>query len=78
MRSVLPDRTVSTAARHGSLEAIQPTKVVTELTALAPYYPAEDYHQDYFTQHPGQGYCAFVVAPKVVKARQLFAARWQN
>ena len=58
--------------------ALWDAPVVTELTALAPYYPAEDYHQDYFTQHPGQGYCAFVVAPKVVKARQLFAARWQS
>lgn len=47
--------------------------VVTELQELAGYWPAEDYHQDYFAKHPGQGYCAFVVAPKVEKFRKTFA-----
>jgi peptide-methionine (S)-S-oxide reductase len=40
---------------------------------LANYSAAEDYHQDYFEQHPNQGYCAFVVAPKVQKFVQTFA-----
>lgn len=48
--------------------------VVTEIETLDVFYPAEDYHQRYFEAHPGQGYCAFVVAPKVQKARQSFAA----
>lgn len=48
-------------------------RVVTELQALANYSGAEDYHQDYFEQHPNQGYCAFVVAPKVQKFVQTFA-----
>jgi peptide-methionine (S)-S-oxide reductase len=48
-------------------------RVVTELQALANYSAAEDYHQDYFEQHPNQGYCAFVVAPKVQKFVQTFA-----
>lgn len=47
--------------------------VVTELMPLANYSRAEDYHQHYFAQHPGQGYCAFVVAPKVEKFRKTFA-----
>jgi peptide-methionine (S)-S-oxide reductase len=47
--------------------------VVTELQALVNYSAAEDYHQDYFEQHPNQGYCAFVVAPKVQKFVQTFA-----
>ncbi|MBS0391132.1 MAG: peptide-methionine (S)-S-oxide reductase MsrA [Comamonadaceae bacterium] len=47
--------------------------VVTELAELLTYWPAEDYHQDYFANHPGQGYCAFVVAPKVAKFRKTFA-----
>lgn len=47
--------------------------VVTELAELANYWPAEDYHQDYFANHPGQGYCAFVVGPKVEKFRKTFA-----
>ena len=48
--------------------------IVTEVLPLAHYWPAEDYHQDYFAQHPNQGYCAFVVGPKVQKFRQTFAA----
>lgn len=46
--------------------------IVTELSALQPYFKAEDYHQNYFRQHPLQGYCAFVVAPKVTKFRKIF------
>ncbi len=50
-------------------------KVVTELQPVANYWRAEDYHQHYFANHPGQGYCAFVVAPKVEKFRRTFAQR---
>lgn len=50
-------------------------RVVTELLELANYSKAEDYHQHYFANHPGEGYCAFVVAPKVEKFRRTFAAR---
>ena len=49
--------------------------LVTEVTPAQAWYKAEDYHQDYFRQHPLQGYCAFVVAPKVTKFRQTFAHR---
>jgi peptide-methionine (S)-S-oxide reductase len=50
-------------------------KVVTELVPLANYSKAEAYHQHYFANHPNQGYCAFVVAPKVEKFRKTFKAR---
>ena len=50
-------------------------RLVTELAAEDNYWPAEDYHQHYFANHPGQGYCAYVVAPKVEKFRKTFAAR---
>ena len=50
-------------------------RVVTELQLLANYSRAEDYHQHYFANHPEQGYCAFVVAPKVEKFRKTFSAR---
>ncbi len=50
-------------------------QVVTEVTPERNYWRAEAYHQNYFAQHPGQGYCAFVVAPKVEKFRKTFAAR---
>ncbi len=50
--------------------------IVTEVTPLADYYyPAEAYHQNYFAQHPNQGYCAAVVGPKVAKFRRKFAHR---
>ena len=49
--------------------------VVTEVLPLANYWPAEAYHQDYFANNPNQGYCAFVVGPKVEKFRKTFAAR---
>ena len=48
--------------------------IVTEVTEATRFWPAEAYHQDYFAQHPNQGYCQFVVAPKVVKVRSKFAA----
>ncbi|MEK8048791.1 peptide-methionine (S)-S-oxide reductase MsrA [Ideonella sp. DXS22W] len=50
-------------------------RVVTELQPLANYHRAEDYHQHYFANHPHQGYCAFVVGPKVEKFRKTFASR---
>jgi peptide-methionine (S)-S-oxide reductase len=50
-------------------------KVVTELKPLANYSKAEAYHQHYFVRNPGQGYCAFVVAPKVEKFRKTFRQR---
>ena len=50
-------------------------RVVTELVPESNYTRAEDYHQHYFANHPEQGYCAFVVAPKVEKFRKTFASR---
>lgn len=47
--------------------------VVTEVTAFKNFYPAEDYHQEYYANNPGQGYCSFVVAPKVAKFRKMYA-----
>ena len=50
-------------------------RVVTELEPERSYTRAEAYHQHYFANHPNQGYCAMVVAPKVEKFRKTFAAR---
>ena len=49
--------------------------VFTELAPLANYSKAEAYHQHYYARNPEQGYCAFVVAPKVEKFKRTFAAR---
>ena len=66
-----------TVARHVLAEANEANRgrVVTEIQPLANYSKAEAYHQHYFAQHPGQGYCAFVVAPKVEKFKKTFKAR---
>jgi peptide-methionine (S)-S-oxide reductase len=44
--------------------------IVTEIVPLEIFYPAEDYHQDYFTNNPYQGYCQAVVRPKVSKFKE--------
>ena len=49
--------------------------VVTQVQPAQTWFRAEDDHQDYFRQHPLQGYCAFVVAPKVAKFRKTFTDR---
>lgn len=46
--------------------------IVTEVTAIGQFYVAEDYHQNYYVNNTGQGYCRVVVAPKVAKFRQKF------
>ena len=48
--------------------------VVTEVLPLANYWPAEEYHQDFFEKNPHQGYCLAVAAPKVAKFRRTFAS----
>jgi peptide-methionine (S)-S-oxide reductase len=52
--------------------------IVTEIVPAGPFYVAEDYHQEYFARNPSQGYCAYVVGPKVAKFRKQFAARLKS
>jgi peptide-methionine (S)-S-oxide reductase len=47
--------------------------IVTEVLPLSNYWPAEDYHQDFFERNPFQGYCVAVAGPKVEKFRKTFA-----
>jgi peptide-methionine (S)-S-oxide reductase len=44
--------------------------ITTEIVPLEKFWPAEAYHQDYFSNHPDQGYCAYVIAPKMKKLKQ--------
>ncbi|NBW86823.1 MAG: peptide-methionine (S)-S-oxide reductase, partial [Planctomycetia bacterium] len=46
--------------------------IVTEVTKATTFYPAEDYHQDYFANNQAQPYCRAIVAPKVDKVRKVF------
>jgi len=50
-----------------------PRPVVTEISALTTFYPAENYHRDYYANNPGQGYCQMVIRPKLEKFRKAFA-----
>lgn len=49
--------------------------IVTELAPLPIFYEAEAYHQHYFKNHPNQGYCAFIISPKVKHFKQVFKER---
>ena len=56
-------------------ERIWSNPIVTQVQPAATFYPAEDYHQDYFRNNPDQPYCMFVVEPKVQKFRKKFARK---
>ena len=61
---------------HAVIEEIAgelPAAVVTEVLQAPEFFAAEDYHQEYYRKHPDQGYCGFVIAPKLDKFRKKFA-----
>jgi peptide-methionine (S)-S-oxide reductase len=73
-----------TAEQHADAEAViaelaraklWADPIVTEVAGAETFYPAEGYHQEYFERNPRQGYCQFVVAPKVAKFRKEFVDR---
>jgi peptide-methionine (S)-S-oxide reductase len=49
--------------------------IATEVTGVTKFYPAEDYHQEYYTNNASQPYCRVVISPKVAKLRKSFAAK---
>jgi peptide-methionine (S)-S-oxide reductase len=53
-------------------------KIVTEIAPFTVFYPAEEYHRDYFRRNPYGGYCQMVVAPKVAKFRSKFSDRLKS
>lgn len=59
-------------------EGIWGRPIVTEIVAAPVFYPAEDYHRDYYRHHSQQPYCQVVVAPKVAKLRAKFAAKLKS
>lgn len=69
------------AAAEAAIAALAPepwwegSGVVTEVLPTTAFYPAEDYHRDYFLRNPERGYCRAVIAPKMAKLRRRFAAR---
>ena len=55
-------------------EKVFDSAIVTQVVPLEKFYPAEEYHRDYYRRNPNQGYCRAVIAPKVSKLRKL----WEN
>ncbi|RLD66013.1 MAG: peptide-methionine (S)-S-oxide reductase [Bacteroidetes bacterium] len=55
-----------------NVEKVYPNPIVTEVTQLGKYYQAEDYHQNYYKNNPNQGYCTYVIQPKMEKFRKVF------
>ena len=56
-------------------EKLWDAPIVTRVEPLKEFYPAEDYHRDYFKRHPEQRYCTFVIAPKIAKLRKLYISK---
>lgn len=61
--------------REFQAEKVWDDPIVTEIVPLETFYPAEDYHQDYYRNNPLQPYCQVAIAPKVSKLRQQYADR---
>ncbi len=53
-------------------------KIVTEIVPFSNFYPAEEYHRNYFRRNPEKGYCQIVIAPKVAKFRHQYADRLKS
>jgi peptide-methionine (S)-S-oxide reductase len=74
------DQKKSAEAYKKQLEAshVYKTPIVTEISPALTFYPAEDYHQNYYSLNPNQGYCQYVIRPKVEKFKKQFAAKVKN
>jgi len=66
------EQTAKATIAEFTLAKVWDDPIVTEVTPLELFYPAENYHDNYFARNPGNPYCAVVIAPKVSKARKLF------
>jgi peptide-methionine (S)-S-oxide reductase len=73
-----PEQEATARKVMAEMAGVWDAPIVTQNKPAETWYKAEDYHQDYFNQHPLQGYCAFVVAPKVAKFRKVFANRTKS
>jgi peptide-methionine (S)-S-oxide reductase len=69
---LVADPAQKAAAENARAEAqkLHHIPITTEIVPLRKFWPAEDYHQDYFEKHPDQGYCMAVIRPKVDKLKE--------
>ncbi len=72
-----PEQKATAQAVIAELNAAQifDKPIITEVTGVTRFYPAEDYHQEYYSNNPNQPYCQVVVSPKVAKLRKNFAGK---
>jgi peptide-methionine (S)-S-oxide reductase len=72
-----PEQKATAEERIAALNAagIWDAPIVTDVVPFQHFYPAEDYHQGYFRQNPGQGYCQAVISPKLARFRKHFAGK---
>lgn len=68
-------RTAGEVIASCAKEQLYPNPIVTEVQPATQWYEAEPYHQEYFARNPLQGYCSYVVGPKVAKFRKQFTAK---
>jgi len=68
-------KTAEQVIKELSDEKVWDEPIVTRLEPLKDFYPAEDYHKDYFKKHPEQSYCTLVIAPKMAKLRKLYFSK---
>jgi len=72
------EQTAREVIRDVEEEGIWESPIVTQVQPAPEFYPAEEYHQQYFRRNPGQGYCQVVIAPKVSKFRQKYLSKLQQ
>jgi len=70
-QNVIAEKTIAQIESEG----IWSDPIVTEVAALKAFYPAEDYHREYFKLNPNQGYCQVVISPKVAEFRKKYSDR---
>ena len=73
--SPVQQQTAEQVIKTMASEKLHGAPIVTQVVAVTHWYEAEAYHQEYFARNPFQGYCQFVVGPKVAKFRKEFVAR---
>jgi len=67
-----PEQKVITEAVILEMKSHYESPIVTEVSPMGIFYKAEDYHQNYYENNQNQGYCSFVITPKLVKLRKLY------
>ena len=70
--------TARSLVRELTEDGVFDAPIVTEITPLETFWPAEAYHQNYYARNTQQGYCRMVISPKISRLRERFAHRWRD